>query len=101
MKKIILPVIFFVTTITHALSPNEMLVIIGAVKYYNENCAGLSPMGVKKMNQGLNRFDLDNIPLNTLEKHPMSVSGYKTAKGFGCAGTKREAQKAGFGQYIY
>jgi hypothetical protein len=28
--------------------------MIGAVKYYNENCAGLNTAGYRKMNQGLN-----------------------------------------------
>jgi hypothetical protein len=35
-----------------------------------------------------------------LEQHPLAVSSYQTAKKFGCEGTKREAYKAGFAQYI-
>jgi hypothetical protein len=30
----------------------------------------------------------------------MALSGYQTAQKFGCNGTKQQAQKAGYGQYI-
>ncbi|EEZ80269.1 MAG: hypothetical protein Sup05_0341 [uncultured Candidatus Thioglobus sp.] len=83
-----------------ALSPNEMLVIVGAVKYYNENCSGLTQAGIEKMNKGLKRFDMNKTPLPVLERNSMAISGYKTAQKFGCAGTKQQAQKAGYGQYI-
>jgi hypothetical protein len=44
MKTIFL--FLLLTTLTvKAQSPNEMLVMIGAVKYYNENCAGLNAAG--------------------------------------------------------
>jgi holo-[acyl-carrier-protein] synthase len=43
---------------------------------------------------------LRRTPVPVLEQHPLAVSSYQTAKKFGCEGTKREAYKAGFGQYI-
>jgi hypothetical protein len=43
MKKIFLFLLLTTTLTVKALSPNEMLIMIGAVKYYNENCAGLNP----------------------------------------------------------
>lgn len=85
---------------THALSPNEMLVVIGAVKYYNENCSGLTHKGIRKMNKSLKHFDMDKTPISILERSSMAISGYRTAQKFGCHGTKNEAQKAGYGQYI-
>jgi hypothetical protein len=39
MKKIFLFLLLTTTLTVKALSPNEMLIMIGAVKYYNENCA--------------------------------------------------------------
>ena len=83
-----------------ALSPNEMLVVIGVVKYYNENCAGLSYEGVKRMNKGLKRFDMDNTPVAFLERNTLAITGYEVAEKYGCAGTKQAAFKSGYGQYI-
>lgn len=97
----ILTILLLVTTLNaKALSPNEMLVVVGAVKYYNENCAGLNHAGIKQMNKGLKRFDMDRTPIAVLEQNPLAVSGYQTAVKYGCMGTKREAHKAGYGQYI-
>ncbi len=100
MKKILAFLLFTINLNGLALSPNEMLVIIGAVKYYNENCAGLNPMGYHQMNKGLKRFKMDRTPVSVLEQHSLAVSSYQTAEKFGCVGTKNEAYKAGFGQYI-
>ncbi|RUM76516.1 MAG: hypothetical protein DSZ16_01975 [Candidatus Thioglobus sp.] len=100
MKKILAITLLTSTLSAQALSPNEMLVVIGAVKYYNENCAGLNHTGVKKMNKGLKRFDMHKTPLPVLEQNTLAISGYQTAVKFGCIGTKREAYKAGYGQYI-
>ncbi|CAC9637865.1 hypothetical protein [bacterium endosymbiont of Bathymodiolus sp. 5 South] len=100
MKKIFLFLLLTTTLTVKALSPNEMLIMIGAVKYYNENCAGLNTAGYRKMNQGLKRFKMHRTPVPVLEQHPLAVSSYQTAKKFGCEGTKREAYKAGFAQYI-
>jgi hypothetical protein len=100
MKKIVVSLLLVVSFNASALSPNEMLVIIGAVKYYNENCEGLSPRGAMKMNKGLKRFKMHKTPIHILEKNTVAVSGYQTAQKFGCEGTKREANKAGLGQYI-
>jgi hypothetical protein len=100
MKKILTIMLLLTTFSAKALSPNEMLVIVGAVKYYNENCAGLTHAGVKQMNKGLKRFDMNKTPINVLERNPMALSGYQTAQKFGCNGTKQQAQKAGYGQYI-
>lgn len=100
MKKILTFLLLTVSLNGLTLSPNEMLVIIGAVKYYNENCAGLNPMGYHRMNKGLKRFKMDRTPVSVLEQHPLAVSSYQTAEKFGCAGTKNEAYKAGFGRYI-
>ncbi|MBC8494024.1 MAG: hypothetical protein ISR74_04610 [Candidatus Thioglobus sp.] len=100
MKKTLATILLLLHLPTHSLSPNEMLVIIGAVKYYNENCAGLTPKGMHQMNKGLKRFDMDSTPLFILEQNKMAVSGFKTAEKFGCNGTQQEAQKAGYGQYI-
>jgi hypothetical protein len=60
MKKIFIFILLTITCTVKALSPNEMLMIVGAVKYYNENCEGLNAAGYRKMNQGLKRFN----PLN-------------------------------------
>lgn len=100
MKKVLAAALLLLHLPIHSLSPNEMLVIIGAVKYYNENCAGLTPKGMHQMNKGLKRFDMDNTPLFILEKNKLAVSGFKTAEKFGCDGTHREARKAGYGHYI-
>ncbi len=100
MKKILATLLISTSLSTVALSPNEMLVMVGAVKYYNENCAGLNLAGYQRMNKGLKRFKMYRTPVPVLERHSLAVSGYKTAKKFGCEGTKREARKAGFGQYI-
>ncbi len=101
MKRILGTLLLTISLSVSALSPNEMLVIVGAVKYYNKNCAGLNPAGAMRMNKGLKRFKMHTTPVPILEKHPMAVSGYQTAEKFGCEGTKREAYKAGFGEYIY
>ncbi|CAC9542444.1 hypothetical protein CRYPA_1646 [uncultured Candidatus Thioglobus sp.] len=100
MKKIIAIFIILSGSSAHSLSPNEMFIIIGAVKYYNENCGGLSYQGIKQMNKGLKRFDMDEIPVPILEQNPMALSGFKTAENFGCQGTRNEAFKAGYGAYI-
>jgi hypothetical protein len=100
MKKIIATALLLTNLSVYSLSPNEMLVIIGAVKYYNERCAGLSPKGMHKMNKGLKRFDMDSTPIHILELNNLAISGYKTAEKFGCTGTKDEARKAGYGHYI-
>jgi hypothetical protein len=100
MKKILASLLLFSSLSAHSLSPNEMFALIGAVKYYNENCAGLSFSGMRKMNKGLKRFKLDKTPVAILEQNPLAISGYKTASKFGCVGTKKEAYKAGFGHYI-
>ncbi len=100
MKKLLAVALLTTGLSAQAMSPNEMLVIVGAVKYYNENCAGLTFAGVNTMNKGLRRFNMDRTPIAFLESTPMAVSGYKTAEKFGCEGTKREAQKAGFGAYV-
>ena len=97
---LLLTLLLIINLPTKALSPNEMLVIVGAVKYYNENCAGLNTAGYHRMNKGLKRFKMDRTPVSVLEQYPLAVSSYKTAEKFGCDGTKREAHKAGFGQYI-
>jgi hypothetical protein len=101
MKKIISLVLFFIYSGLWAMSPNEMLVIIGAVKFYTENCNGLTPQGVNKMNQGLKRYQMNQTPIKILEKHPLAKSSYQTAQKFGCENTKLEVKKAGFGAYIY
>ncbi len=101
VKKTLSVVFLTISLSVSALSPNEMLVIVGAVKYYNKNCAGLNSAGAMRMNKGLKRFRMHTTPIYVLEKHPMAVSGYKTAEKFGCEGTKREAYKAGFGRYIH
>ncbi len=101
MKKILTVIALLATTLgAKALSPNEMLVVVGAVKYYNENCAGLNYAGIKQMNKGLKRFDMHKTPINVLEQSPLALSGYQTAVKYGCSGTKHEAHKAGYGQYI-
>ncbi len=100
MKKI-LTILFLATTLNaKALTPNEMLVIVGAIKYYNENCAGLSREGIKAMNKGLKRFDMHKTPVPILERNSLAISGYKTAQNFGCKGTKNQAYKAGYGEYV-
>jgi hypothetical protein len=77
MKTIFL--FLLLTTLTvKAQSPNEMLVMIGAVKYYNENCAGLNAAGYHRMNQGLKRFKMHKTPVPVLEQHPLAVSSYQT-----------------------
>jgi hypothetical protein len=100
MKKLIAGLILTTGITAHALTPNEMLVMVGAVKYYNENCEGLTNSGFNLMNKGLERFDMDKTPVSEWEKNPMAVSGYDTANKFGCEGTKREATNMGFGSYI-
>ena len=100
MNKILTIVLLTTALNTKALSPNEMLVVVGAIKYYNENCAGLSHTGVRLMNKGLKRFDMNKTPIAILEQNPFAISGYQTALRYGCIGTKREANKAGYGQYI-
>ncbi|MBW5291142.1 MAG: hypothetical protein Rsou_0732 [Candidatus Ruthia sp. Asou_11_S2] len=100
MKKILTFLLLIANFSTLALSPNEMLAIVGAVKYYNENCGGLNPAGFQRMNKGLKRFKMHKTPIPVLEQHPLAISSYQTAKKFGCTGTKNEAYKAGFGQYI-
>ncbi len=100
MKKLLAITLLTSTLSVQALSPNEMLVVVGAVKYYNENCAGLSRTGVEKMNKSLKHFDMDRTPVPILERNPLAISGYQTALKFGCMGTKNEAHKAGYGQYI-
>ncbi len=100
MKKILFALFLTISLAINALSPNEMLVIIGAVKYYNENCNGLNPRGVIRMNKGLKRFKMHKTPVHILERNSIVISGYKIAEKFGCNGTKHEAYKAGFGQYI-
>ncbi len=100
MKKIIAMLLMLSGLSAYSLSPNEMLVIIGAVKYYNENCGGLTYQGTRQMNKGLKRFDMDNTPVPILEQNQMAITGYKTAEKFGCEGTKHEAIKVGYGQYI-
>ncbi len=100
MKKILAITLLSSTLSAQALSPNEMLVVVGAVKYYNENCAGLNHAGIKQMNKGLKRFDMDRTPIAVLEQNPLAISGYQTATKYGCMGTKHEANKAGYGQYI-
>jgi len=100
MKRILTIALLATTLNAKAVSPNEMLVVVGAVKYYNENCAGLNHAGVKQMNKGLKRFDMDKTPVAILEQNPLAISGYQTAIKFGCAGTRNEAHKAGYGQYI-
>ena len=100
MMKILSPILLLISINTHALSPNEMLVVIGAVKYYNENCGGLTRHGMKKMNDSLEHFDMDKTPVAILEKSSMAVSGFQAAKKFGCLGTRQQANKAGYGKYI-
>ena len=100
MRKVLIATLMTLSTTLHALSPNEMLVVIGAVKFYNENCGGLTQTGIKKMNNSLEYFDMDNTPVTVLERSRMVFSGYQTAKKFGCLGTKNEANKAGYGKYI-
>jgi hypothetical protein len=100
MKKIITLILLTLNINSHAITPNEMFIVIGAVKYYNENCDGLTHQGMRKMNKSLKHFDMDKTPIRILERNSMAVSGYQTAQKFGCNGTKSEAQKAGYGQYI-
>lgn len=100
MKKTLSIFVILLGLSVHAMSPNEMLVMIGAVKYYNENCAGLNSTGFSRMNRGLKYFKMHKTPIAVLEKNPLAVMAYQTAKKFGCGGTKREAHKTGFSQYI-
>ena len=93
MKKLILVLSLIFSFNSQAMSPNEMYVIIGAVKYYNESCSGLNLAGVQRMNKGLKRYKMDKTPIHILEHHPLAISGYKTASQYGCQGTKIEAQK--------
>jgi hypothetical protein len=65
--KIFLFLLLTTTLTVKALSPNEMLIMIGAVKYYNENCAGLNTAGYRKMNQGLKRFKMHRTPVPVLK----------------------------------
>ncbi len=99
-KKILVILLLTISLSAQARSPNEMLVLIGVVKFYNENCAGLSPQGVRKMNKGLKYFHMNKTPVAVLEQHALAISGYQTATKFGCDGTKIEAYKLGLGQYI-
>ncbi len=100
MKKIITLILLTLNINSYAITPNEMFVVIGAVKYYNENCGGLTLQGMKKMNKSLKHFDMEKTPIGILERNSMAVSGYQTAQKFGCKGTKRQAQESGFGKYI-
>ncbi len=100
MKKIIATALITLSLSSNALSPNEMFIVIGAVKYYNENCAGVNYAGMRKMNKGLKRFNMDKTPIYILEQNQLAVSSYKTAEKFGCDGTRNEAIKAGFGAYV-
>ena len=100
MKNLVLVLFLTFNFNSQAMSPNEMYVIIGAVKYYNESCSGLNLAGIQRMNKGLNRYKMDKTPIHILEQHPLAISGYKTASQYGCQGTKIEAQKAGFGMYV-
>ena len=100
MKKLLTISLLTITLNAQAITPNEMLVVVGAVKFYNENCAGLSRTGIKKMNEGLKRFDMHKTPVPILERNSLAISGYKTAQKFGCKGTKAQAYKAGYGEYV-
>jgi len=100
MKKFIATALITLSLSLNALSPNEMFVIIGAVKYYNENCAGVNYAGMRKMNKGLKRFNMNKTPIHILEQNPMAVSSYQVAEKFGCDGTRNEARKVGFGAYV-
>jgi peptidyl-tRNA hydrolase len=100
MKKIIILIFLTFNINSYAITPNEMFVVIGAVKYYNENCGGLTHQGMKKMNKSLKHFDMDKTPIGILERNSMAVSGYQTAQKFGCKGTKQQAQESGYGKYI-
>ena len=100
MKKIFAALLLSLGLPSHSLSPNEMLVIVGAVKYYNEQCAGINPSGSRLMHKGLKRFKMDRTPLYILEQQALAQSGYQTAVEFGCEGTRNEAYRAGFGRYI-
>ena len=42
MKNLVLVLFLTFNFNSQAMSPNEMYVIIGAVKYYNESCSGLN-----------------------------------------------------------
>jgi hypothetical protein len=46
------------------------------------------------MNKGLKHFKMHKTPVPVLEQHPLAISGYQTAKKFGCEGTRREAHSA-------
>ncbi|SMN10552.1 hypothetical protein SPBRAN_645 [uncultured Candidatus Thioglobus sp.] len=104
MKYLLFVLIFIFNPSVHAnakpANPQAMLVIIGAVKYYNENCGGLNYAGVEQMNKGLRYFKMDRTPVAELEKQPLAISSYETAQKFGCEETKKQARQAGFGQYI-
>ncbi|WP_428087186.1 hypothetical protein [Candidatus Thioglobus sp.] len=100
MKKIFSALLLLIHLPVHSLSPNDMLVVIGAVKYYNENCQGLSHQGIKKMNKALRHFDMDETPIYILEQNFLAASSYQIASQLGCNGTKNEANKAGYGGYI-
>ena len=93
MKKIISILFLLFSFNSQAMSPNEMYVIIGAVKYYNESCSGLNLAGVQRMNKGLKRYKMDKTPIHILEQHPLAISGYKTASQYGCQGTKMKLKK--------
>jgi hypothetical protein len=100
MKKIIATTMLLTSLSAYSMSTEEMLVIVGVVKYYNENCAGLSYRGIQQMNKSLKRFDMNKTPVYTLENTSMANAGYNTAKKFGCIGTKNEAERAGFRGYL-
>jgi holo-[acyl-carrier protein] synthase len=68
--------------------------MIGAVKYYNENCAGLNTAGYRKMNQGL-KLRLYLVDRNIKQAH-LSLSDEKfNAVAFVVLelGEKNEAEK--------
>jgi len=100
MKNILTISLLTITLNVQAVTPNEMLVVVGAVKFYNENCSGLSRTGIEKMNEGLQRFNMHKTPVPILEKNSLAISGYRTAQKFGCKGTKAQAYKAGYGEYV-
>jgi hypothetical protein len=100
MKKIIATTLLLTSLSAYSMSTEEMLLVVGVVKYYNENCAGLSYKGIQQMNKSLKRFDMNTTPIYALENSFMAHSGYDTAKKFGCIRTKSEAEKAGFKGYL-
>ena len=65
MKKVISILFLIFSFNSQAMSPNEMYVIIGAIKYYNESCSGLNLAGVQRMNKGLKRYKMDKTPIHS------------------------------------